>query len=89
MNNKEEQDKFCYLCGADLFKIYKTDLSKQDGLNSPPVVPQMVKWDGTRKTVCPACYKTTLTGMKVCRESNPTWKPHIEPRNLEPRISMA
>lgn len=76
IRNKPEEDKskICYICGIDLMESYKTDMRKQDGLNSPPVIPQMTKWNGVKEIVCTDCYKAAETGLTVFMENNPTWK---------------
>jgi hypothetical protein len=75
-SKKEDEKKICYVCGDDLSEFFKTDLKKQDGLNAaPPVVPQMILWNGKKEMVCPDCYKAAVTGLKVFRENNPKWNP--------------
>ena len=71
---EEEKSKICYICGIDLMESYKTDMRKQDGLNAPPVIPQMTKWNGVKEIVCPDCYKAVESGVSVYMANNPTWK---------------
>lgn len=56
MNESLIESTICYVCGADLVQLYKTENDQTCLPSMLQKYPQMTLWNGSKKNVCDSCY---------------------------------